>query len=179
MTDPLEARVTDLERRIATAQAEVEACVRELLVDDDARYLIAERLPALGSSVLPAVQALLRDPNLDAEVRVLAAWVGVEVGDREQALETLLDEIKAADEFAPLAARRLAAHRIAHAAPAILDALRRTSSTDVDVVVAYLEALHHLGALLPEEEKQRLSESDAWQVTTALAQWHGGPPAYG
>jgi hypothetical protein len=179
MSDPIEARVTDLERRISTVQAEVEACVRELLVDDDARYLIAERLPALGSAALPTVQALVRDPNSDHEVRVLAALVAVEVGDREQALETLLDEVKAADEFAPLAARRLAEHRIAQAAPAILDALRRTSSGDVDAVLAYLEALHHLGERLPEDEEQRLKESDAWQVTTALHQWHGGPTTDG
>lgn len=174
MTDRVERRVTDLERRVAAAQAEAEACVRELLVDDGARYLIAERLPALGSAVLPAVQELVRDASLDAEVRVLAALVGVEVGDREQALETLLGAVKSADEFAPLAARRLAEHQIAEAAPAILDALSRTTSTDVDAVVSYLEALHHLGATLPSDERQRLQESDAWQVTTAVHQWHGG-----
>lgn len=174
MTDGVEERVTDLERRVEAAQAAAEACVRELLVDDGARYLIAERLPALGSAVLPAVQELLRDARLDAEVRVLAALVAVEVGDREEALETLLEAVKSADEFAPLAARRLAEHRIAEAAPAILDALSRTSSTDADAAVAYLEALHHLGAALPNDERKRLQESDAWQVTTALHQWHGG-----
>lgn len=176
MSDDIARRITDLEDRIARVQRDVSACVEELLVDDGARYLVAQRLPALGSVVLPAIHRLLDDRDAPNEVRTLAAFVGFEVGDRERSLNMLLDEVTARSEFSPLAARRLASARVPEAAGPILDALRGTDGKEVDAVVNYLEALCDLGIRLGAEDHRRLSEGGAWQVETALGQWHGAIP---
>lgn len=173
MSDDIAKRIADLEGRVARVQQEARACVVELFVDDGARYLVAERLPALGSAVLPAIHDVLSDRDAPAEVRTLAAFVGFEVGDRERSLNMLLDEVTSLSEFSPLAARRLASAGVSEAAALIVDALRRTDSTEVDSVVSYLEALHDLGVRLAVDDRRRLSEGGAWQVETALAQWHG------
>ena len=176
MSGDIAKRIADLEDRIATAQREARACVEELNVDDGARHLVAERLPALGSAVLPAIHDVLDDQDAPDEVRTLAAFVGFEVGDRHQSLNVLLDEVAARSEFSPLAARRLARAGVPEASSSILDALRGTDSKEVDAVVSYLEALHDLGVRLGAEDRQRLREGRAWQVETALAQWHGANP---
>ncbi len=75
------SRIAAVEARIAAAQIEARSCVAELMVDDGARFLIAERLPALGTAILPSVHELLADPDVDAEVRGLAALCGLAVGD--------------------------------------------------------------------------------------------------
>lgn len=170
----IEERVRELEHRIEAAHSNARDCVRELLVDDDARYLIAERLPALGSAIVPAVRELIDDPKTDPEVRRLAALAGLAVGDSEQSALVLLDEIEARGEFAPIAARRLADARVAGAGLAIERALRATPLDHVDVIVAYLEALKECGIAVPEDERRRLS-AGPWQVTSALAEWH--PPS--
>lgn len=170
-----EDRIRSLEDRIESARADARACVRELLVDDGGRYLVAERLPALGSIIIPAVRELIDDPRSSREVRSLAALAGVEVGDSEQSMLVLLDELESRGEFAPLAARRLAAKRAPSAVSAIEAALRQTPVGDVDSVVAYLEALRDLGAHPSLDERQRLEAGDEWQVTTALAEWHPLP----
>lgn len=172
MTDDTAKRVTDLENRIARAQGEARACVQELLVDDDARYLVAERLPALGSAVLPAIRELLDDPGVTSDVRALAALVGFEVGDREQSLMVLLEEIRHRGEFAPLAARRLSRAGRSDAAGVICEALRGTDHKDVDPIVSYLEALHDLGVRIDDDDRRRLLAGGAWQIETAIAQWH-------
>ena len=87
----------------------------------------------------------------------------------------LLDEVEHRREFAPLAARRLAAKGATSAVSAIEEALRQTPVGDVDSVVAYLEALSDIGAHPSPGERQRLEAGDEWQVTTALAEWHPRP----
>lgn len=173
MSNEIAKRIADVDDRIARVQREARACVEELFVDDGARYLVAQRLPALGSAVLPAIHDVLDDRDAPDEVRTLAAFVGFEVGDRERSLSMLLDEVAARSEFSPLAARRLAGAGVPEAAAKILDALRGTDSQEIDSVVSYLEALNDLGVGLGIEDHRRLREGGAWQVQTALAQWHG------
>jgi hypothetical protein len=173
----IEDRIRGFEARIESARADARACVRELLVDDGARYLIAERLPALGSVIIPAVRELIDDPGSSHEIRTLAALAGAEVGDSEQSILVLLEELEHRGEFAPLAARRLAVMGPASAVSAIEEALRQTPVADVDSVVAYLEALRDLGVHPSPEERQRLEGGGEWQVTSALAEWH--PPPFG
>ena len=168
----LENRVRRIEDHIRAAQIDARACVRELLVPDEARYLVAERLPALGSIIVPAVRELIDDPATPDEVRTLAALVGVQVGDGEQSAMVLLDELGRRGEFAPLAARRLAMTRVVPAASAISEALRLTPPCNVDAVVAYLEALRDLGVSPTPEERRRLEAEGQWQVVSALAEWH-------
>lgn len=165
-------RMANLEDRIGSVQREARACVEELFVDDGVRHLVAERLPGLGSAVLPAIHDVLGDGDVPAEVRTLAAFVGFKVGDRQSSLDVLLDEVVAGSEFSPLAARELAFAGVREAADLILDALRGTDSNEVDSVVSYLEALHALGVGLEAGDRRRFREGGAWQVETALAQWH-------
>lgn len=172
MSDDIAKRIAELEHQIARVQHEVRACVQELVVDDGARYLVAERLAALGSAVLPAIHDLLNDRHTPDEVRTLAALVGFAVGDRELSLNVLLNEIASRGEFSPLAARRLAIARVSEAANLILKALRATDSQEIDAIVSYLEALHDLGVPLTEDDRRTLLQGGAWQVETAIAQWH-------
>lgn len=167
----IEYRVRDLEGRIEEVRRKVRDCVRELLVDDGGRYLIAERLPALGSAIVPAVRELLGDPSIPAEVRCLAGLAGLEVGDTAQSASVLLEELERQGELAPLAARRLASARIPGTGKAVERALRGTLLEDVDSIVAYLDALRDLGVALDEDERRRL-EGGGWQITSALAEWH-------
>lgn len=171
-----EHRIRGLEARIESVRADARACVRELLVDDGGRFLVAERLVRLGSVIIPAVRELLDDPGSPSEVRTLAALVGVDVGDAELSVLVLLEELEHRGSYAPLAARVLALRGRTSAVSAIQEALRRTPVADFDDVVNYLEALHDLGGLLSPEERQRL-EGGGWQVTSAIAEWH--PPDSG
>lgn len=168
---PLEDRVRDLEARIEEVRRTVRDCVRELLVDDGGRYLIAERLPALGSAIVAPVGELIDDPATPAEVRCLAGLAGLQVGDTAQSALVLLEELERQGELAPLAARRLASARIPGTGKAVESALRETPLGDADSIVAYLEALRDLGVALDEDERRRLEGGD-WQITSALAEWH-------
>lgn len=172
MSDDVEMRLTALEARIARAHSEIQACVRELLTDDEHAYLVAERLPPLGSAALPELRTIMRDAGHTQTVRVLAALVGFEVGDRHESLSILLDEIEHGGEIGPLAARRLAERQIRELEPALLAVLATTDASEADAVVSYLEALHLLGSHLPAAQRERLAGSGVWQVTTALSQWH-------
>lgn len=172
MSGQIETRIQALEERIARAQEEARACVDELLVDDGARHLVAERLPSLGSAILPAILELLSDPRTPHEVRALAALAAFDVGDRTQALEVLVDEVAAGTEFAALAVQRLSGAGVSEAAGPMIEAIRGTKLHDIDLVVSYLEALHELGVRLGEEEQNELRQLGSWQVDTALAQWH-------
>jgi hypothetical protein len=112
------------------------------------------------------------DPSHTETVRLLAALVGCEVGDRQESLALLLEEVSHNGEFGPLAARRLAERQIREAEGALLAALSATDPSEVDAVVSYLEALHIFGARLPQAQRELFAASGAWQVTTAIAQWH-------
>lgn len=172
MSDDLEMRLAELDNRIARTQAEVNACVRELLADDERAHLIAERLPRLGSAALPELQKIMLDTSNAGTVRLLAAIVGFEVGDRQESLALLIDEIAHNGEFGPLAARRLAERQIPDAERALVAALSDTDASEVDAAVTYLESLHILGAPLPQAQRERFAASGEWQVTTAIAQWY-------
>ena len=171
----IEDRIRSLEACIAEARADARASVRELLVEDGGRYLVAERLPALGSIIVPAIRELIDDPASSREIRTLAALAGLEVGDTEQSLLAVLDEVEQRGAFAPLAARRLGVKQLRSSASVIEGALRQTAATDVDSVVAYLEALRDLGVRPSADERRRLEAGNCWQVTSALAEWHPLP----
>jgi hypothetical protein len=174
MSDDLEMRLAELDNRIARTQTEINACVQQLLTDDEHAHLIAERLPRLGSAALPELQKIMSNSSHTATVRLLAALIGFEVGDRQESLALLIDEVAHNGEFGPLAARRLAEREIPDAERALVTALSSTDDSEVDAVVSYLESLHILGAPLPQVHRERFAASSAWQVTTAIAQWY--PP---
>jgi hypothetical protein len=172
----IENRVRNLERRIEQARLIARECVRELLVDDSARHLIAERLPALGSIIVPFVRELIDDDAATTEVRCLAALAGIAAGDTEQSVIVLLDEVERDGEFTVAAARSLAAARAPGSAQVIKRALDRTALEQVDAIVVYLDALRALGVELSEGDRVRLGTGD-WRITSAVAQWHPPAPA--
>lgn len=170
MTGSIPQRISALERAIDAVKADVRSCVRELLEDDGARYLVMERLPRLGSAVIEPIHELLGESDIDDEVRAMAALVGLEAGDLSVA-PILLAETASRGPLAPLAARRLAAHRVDGASDAVLEAIRETGPDKVDELVAYLDALHKLDETLPDDERQRLLSAGEWQVQTAIDEW--------
>jgi len=150
---------------------DVESCVDELLAQDGGAFFVAERLPLLGTAILPRIHSLLADPNVENGVRVLAALSGFAVGDRGPSVSTLFDEIEAGGEFAPLAARNMASEGVPGAGRAALDALASTELDDVDRIVMFLEAVRDAGLVLPESESVRLEASSSWQVVTAVREF--------
>ena len=127
MSDRIEIRIAALDERIDRTQSEIQACVQELLAGDKDAYLIAERLPRLGSAALPELLKVMADPGHTPTVRVLAALVGFAVGDRQDSLSIMLDEVERGGEFGPLAARRLAERQIHEVGPAILAILAESA----------------------------------------------------
>lgn len=176
MSGEIESRIKILDAKVAQVRAEARECVQELLVDDGARHLVADRLPGLGSVILPFILDLLRSPDTSAEVKVFAALVGFDVGDRFESVEVLLGEVRVSSEFAALAARRLAAAHVSEAAEGMLGSLERPEFRNVDLIVVYLEALHDLGTVVGEGIQEQLRGLGAWQIDTALRQWHGASP---
>ncbi len=172
MSDDLEMRLLALDERIARTQAEVNACLQELLTNDKHAHLVAERLPRLGSAALPGLREIMLDASHTEAIRVLAALVGFSVGDRQESLALLIEEVTRNGEFGPLAAARLGEGQIRELEPALLAALAVTATSEIDTIVSYLEALHIVGGRLPVAERERLAGGGAWQVTTAVSQWH-------
>jgi hypothetical protein len=166
----IEERIVGLEGRISGLRSGVRACVRELLIDDGARFLVAERLASLGTAVVPSVHELIDDVTTPQEVRTLAALVGARVGDTEQSALVLFEELERGGEFAALAARTLASSRAPGAAQAIARNLRNTPLEERDLLVSYLDALRELGETLGPPERQRLETGDVF-VRSAVAEW--------
>jgi hypothetical protein len=172
VTDDIEHQVRDVERRIERARELARQCVAALRdADDDAVvYLIAERLPRLGSLALPELLAVMR--TAEDSRRTAAALVALDVGGREKAVPILLEELSGRGPYATLAARRLGAHEIVEAAPAIHAALAATDVEEIDLAVALIDALTTLRFPLGQEEARRLG-SGPWQLQEALRRGSG------
>ncbi|HYN74635.1 MAG TPA: hypothetical protein VEV13_00390 [Candidatus Limnocylindria bacterium] len=143
----------------------VRTCVEQLsrVTSDDLRFLIAERLPALGSSVIPALQQILDDSRSEPSLRYLAAWVSIEVGDRGDGISVLCAEVEADTKWSLPAAGVLARHRIREGAGSVQVALARIDPRNTVDVMGYATALRDLGGQLPEAVRQRiLEESPSW-----------------
>jgi len=163
-------RIQALERHIASSEPDARRAVRELLVDDGGRHLVMERLPRLGRAAAEPVRELLLDPEIDPEVRVMAALVGLEVGEHA-GLTALHQEIARAGPLGLIASARLASRGVPETDRAVTEGRWRLDPSDADRVVAYLDALRKTGAALSGDLRERLATSSAWQVTSALDEW--------
>lgn len=173
------SRIEALEARIAGVEQEVANCVAELRVDDGGRFLVAERLPRLGTAILPHVHRLLAELSLEGEVRVLAALSGLAVGDEGPSLVALFDEIEHGGELAPLAARTMAKRGVPGVGAASLTALRSLELSDVDSAVMLLEAIRDSSEVLTEADRERLESSARWQIVTAVREFFPEPESSG
>ena len=77
--------------------------------DENIQHLVAERLPGLGSVIVPDLYALvLDDPAASASLGYLAAWTAVRLGDRGRAVARLCQEVTSGSPYALPAANALA-----------------------------------------------------------------------
>lgn len=163
----LKERILHLERTLAGPNPDARAAVRELLVEDGGDYLVMERLPRLGAAAAAPLRELMAETGHAPETRIMAALVGLEVGERVGVPE-LLRTVSEAGHLAELAALRLAAHHEAGVEAAVEAGLRSLDPSDEQRVVPYLQALQGLGVALARAERVRLAKSPAWQVRSAL-----------
>lgn len=171
MMGMIEERLRAFESEVGAALDRARACVRRLREadDDDLRFLMAERLPALGSSIVSELNEILMDPACSRNVRYLAAWVAVEVGDRGDSIHVLCAEVEAGSEWSLPAAGVLGRHRIAEGREPILRALERVNPKDGVAVMGYASALRELKGDLPDRVRVKfVAESDPW-VARAIA----------
>jgi hypothetical protein len=165
MMGMVEERLRALEVKIGAAVDCARACAMLLREadDDDVRYLMAERLPVLGSSIVPELNEMLVDPACSRSTKYLAAWVAVEVGDRGDSVDVLCAEVEAGSEWALAAAGVLGRHRITEGREPILRALERVNPKDSGEVLGYATALRELRGELPHRLRLKLvTESDPW-----------------
>lgn len=169
MTTDVDRRVAALQERIDAVLSSVRDIVHELALEQDVRFLVAQRLPDLGSAALPPLVELIRGVDQPHEVRVLAAFDALLLGERELSVSVLLAEITADSEYAALAATNLAAVGIVDAAAPIIDAVRRT--IDPHKAATFLDALYALGAELPDDVWHKLTSHPSPQLQLALRPW--------
>lgn len=112
---------------------------------EDLRFLVAERLPALGCVALPALMSVVEGAQDRSSTRYLAAWVAIEVGDRGSSVDVLCDEVAADSPWSLPAAGMLAKHGIREATGSVLEALARVDPRDDVSVMGYATALRDLG----------------------------------
>ena len=169
MTEDIEAELRAFELELGSAIDRGRACARRLreVDDDDLRFLMAERLPALGSAIIPELNEVLVDPASSLGARYLAAWVAVEVGDRADSILVLCKEVEAGSKWSLAAAGVLGRHRIAEGVEPIQKALERVDPKDGPAVMGYLAALRDLQGSLSESVRQRLiARGDPWVART-------------
>jgi len=167
----IEDDVNRFEADLDHALNQVRDCVAWLrsAPTDDLRFLVAERLPALGSAAVPELQRILDDSTSSRGLRYLAAWVAVEVGDRGDSVSVLCSEVEAGAEWSLPAANILAKHRILEGARVVAEALDRVDPRSDLEVMGYATALRDLGGKLPESVRQRIvAESSPW-IARAVA----------
>jgi hypothetical protein len=160
-----EEELRQFEAALCDVRTRVRDCVEQLrsAPSDDLRFLMAERLPALGTSAVPALQEILDDSASDPSLRYLAAWVAMELGDRGDCISVLCAEVDAGTKWSLPAAGMLARHRIHEGVGAVAAALARVDPQNSADVMGYATALRDLGGQLPESVRHRiLAESPAW-----------------
>lgn len=165
----IEEEVRGFEAELDRALGQVKACVDRLrsAASDDLRFLIAERLPMLGSAAIPSLQDVWDDPESSRSVRYLAAWVAVEVGDRGEGIEILCAEVDAGTRWSLPAAGVLARHRLYEGAEPVAAALGRVDPQNSVEILGYATALRQLGGDLPASARLRiLTESPEWVSRT-------------
>lgn len=161
----VEGEVSRFGAEVNGALERVRACVDRLRssASDDLRFLIAERLPVLGTAALPGLVEIMNDPESSGSMRYLAAWAAIEVGERKYSVDVLCSEVEARTSWSLPAAGVLARHRVHEGASSVAAALTEVDPQDTIAIMGYATALRDLGGVLPASVRQRiLADSPSW-----------------
>lgn len=167
----IERSVRQFEAMLRDGGERVDRCVAAFVGerDEDVRFLMAERLPVLGSAVGPALQAVIRQHVHDPSLQYLAACVAVVVGERGDAVAILCREVEERTVWALPAANAMARWGIREGLGPITRALEATSATDVQAMSDLVTALRDLGGELPSSVRDRLlRDAPGWLAQPLL-----------
>jgi hypothetical protein len=131
------------------------------------RLFVAERLYRFGSVVMTPLEKLL-ETSEDSELRILASMVLLQLGSTV-GVPWLLNAIVNDDEYACMAAMRLAEAGIVDAGDGIVARLR-SCELEMDGVVGLLFALEKLGHEIPLDLRKRFAAPDVpWHIRTMMS----------
>jgi hypothetical protein len=131
------------------------------------RFLVAERLPRLGSVAVGPLERLLKETQ-DEETQILASLVLLRLRSRT-GVPRLLEAVMDSHEYSGLAANLLAESKVIEVADRIVMKLRSADPTDIDLIVSLLNALKVCEVALPSDLRQKFSNpSLAWQIRTMI-----------
>lgn len=153
-SEDLNVRIVALERLLATIQEVAAAAVRTLENPRDGRYLMAERIPSLGTLAVPSLEKLLTHP--ETEVRDLAAMDLLTIDPRNtKAIDLLRAELATVGGGACLSSGALSRANVQAAIPDILARLRKTAADEIDAVTCLVLALRRLGSDVPIQLREK------------------------
>jgi len=155
----IEATVRAFEQRLSGVTQGVESCLDEFVsvTDEHVRYLLAERLPSLGSAALPSLVGIINSTQVGSGLRYMAAWVALALGDRDAAVSALCEEVDSDNEWSLPAANALARASVRVAEPSILRGLQRVEPYETGAVLQWTHALRLVGGSLPNDVRERLT----------------------
>jgi hypothetical protein len=155
----IDARVRQFEADMSAGRYDAEFYVEQMRStnDEDLRYLLAERLPGLGASALPALTRLMQDPIAPPEARTLAALVALQLGESEPSVRILLGQVQASAKWSVPTANALARAKVATAAPFVADLLERTDPRDSVRLLNVSNALKELGGRPSHLTRERVA----------------------
>ena len=174
-SDQLERQIPALDQLCQLVNDLVKLAVYKLETGPE-RFLIAERLHNLGgTAIVPLESLLMRTDN--PEVRILASLVLMQVGS-QTGLPWLLQGILEDRNYATLIVRHVAEHKVSAAADKIVARLRVSdATTDLDLVVASLEALEKLNVDVPQDLLVNFAApAMPWQVRTLAERLNSKQP---
>jgi hypothetical protein len=123
------------------------------------RYVIAEKLFAMGPSVIPELESHLDEEGGQPEARTYAALILLKLGSRK-GIPQLFRSLKEGVGPIGMIAQSVSSAELPGASEAITDALMNgATSKEPYTVVTLISALRELGATVPDEVLRQLEAS--------------------
>ncbi|MEV8532140.1 hypothetical protein [Streptomyces sp. NPDC051211] len=151
----LETRVRAVEELARCSEAIVDRVAQVAAKDEDARFLVFERIGRFGSLSVAAVERVYREAE-DASLRLMSASVLLEMGNRA-GVPDLMAALGDQGDRLWTAALSLSDAGIAEAAGPIEEALLACDLADTRMLDCLATSLRRLRKPLPERVQERLS----------------------
>ncbi|MFJ2582666.1 hypothetical protein [Kitasatospora aureofaciens] len=165
----LESRVRAVEDLAACSSVIVERVVASFETDEEARFLIFERLGRFGSLAVDPMERVYRETDNES-VRLMSAsaliYMGSAVG-----VPSLLGVIAAGNPNLCMAATSLSSAGVAEAAEPIENALLECDISDAKTLECLVSSLRRLKHSMPESVRLRLSEIEPKWLRDSLLDW--------